>query len=107
MPRYGRKKSHNYINDTEIEVQRRRTAGWEVGLNHTQYIGEQCYNCLRTINVVRVGIKPYLLRKRNLGEGTSRMQILSAGVDLPILSLSAINLSALTPVGMDNGTAHL
>ena len=35
MPRYGRKKSHNYINDTEIEVQRRRTAGWEVGLNHT------------------------------------------------------------------------
>ena len=34
------KKSHNYINDTEIEVQRRRTAGWEVGLNHTQYIGE-------------------------------------------------------------------
>ena len=34
------KKSHNYINDTEIEVQRRRTACWEVGLNHTQYIGE-------------------------------------------------------------------
>ena len=28
------KKSHNYINDTEIEVQRRRTAGWEVELNH-------------------------------------------------------------------------
>ena len=46
------KKSHNYINDTEIEVQRRRTAGWEVGLNHTNTLVKLFYNCLRTINVV-------------------------------------------------------
>jgi len=27
------RKSANYLNDTEIQVQRRRTAGWETGLN--------------------------------------------------------------------------
>lgn len=33
------RQSSNYINDTEIQVQRRRTAGWEAGINHTHYIG--------------------------------------------------------------------
>ncbi|HEY4468766.1 MAG TPA: ShlB/FhaC/HecB family hemolysin secretion/activation protein [Klebsiella sp.] len=30
--------SKNYINDTEIEVNRRRTAGWRVGLQHRHFI---------------------------------------------------------------------
>ena len=84
------KKSHNYINDTEIEVQRRRTAGWEVGLNHTQYIGETVLQLFA-----------------NYKRGTGGNKALLQALILPILSLSAINLSALTPVGMDNGTAHL
>ena len=33
------RKSSNYIDDTEIEVQRRRTAGWELGLNQSWYLG--------------------------------------------------------------------
>ncbi|WP_081893193.1 MULTISPECIES: ShlB/FhaC/HecB family hemolysin secretion/activation protein [unclassified Serratia (in: enterobacteria)] len=28
----------NYINDTEVEVQRRRTAGWRMGLQHRHFI---------------------------------------------------------------------
>lgn len=28
----------NYINDTEVEVQRRRTSGWRVGLQHRHFI---------------------------------------------------------------------
>lgn len=28
----------NYINDTEVEVQRRRTAGWRIGLQHRHFI---------------------------------------------------------------------
>ena len=36
----GREKSHNYINDTEVEVQRRRTAGWEV-FNHINILVKQ------------------------------------------------------------------
>lgn len=30
--------SKNYINDTEVEVQRRRTAGWRMGLQHRHFI---------------------------------------------------------------------
>lgn len=31
--------SHNFIEDTEVEVQRRRTAGWELGANHRDAAG--------------------------------------------------------------------
>lgn len=34
------RKSFNYIDDTEIEVQRRRTAGWELGLVQNWYLGQ-------------------------------------------------------------------
>uniref|UniRef100_UPI00067B87FA ShlB/FhaC/HecB family hemolysin secretion/activation protein n=1 Tax=Yersinia intermedia TaxID=631 RepID=UPI00067B87FA len=32
--------SKNYINDTEIEVQRRRTSAWRVGLQHRHFISQ-------------------------------------------------------------------
>lgn len=32
------RETRNYINDTEIEVQRRRTAGWRAGLQHRHYL---------------------------------------------------------------------
>lgn len=32
------RESKNYINDTEVEVQRRQTAGWRIGLQHRHYI---------------------------------------------------------------------
>jgi hemolysin activation/secretion protein len=34
------RESRNFINDTEVEVQRRRTAGWKAGLQHRHYIGQ-------------------------------------------------------------------
>ncbi|MBV8042329.1 ShlB/FhaC/HecB family hemolysin secretion/activation protein [Pluralibacter sp.] len=33
------REQRNYINDTEIEVQRRQTAAWKLGLQHRHYIG--------------------------------------------------------------------
>ena len=32
--------SRNFIDDTEIEVQRRVVGGWELGLNHREFIGD-------------------------------------------------------------------
>ena len=32
--------SKNYIDDTEVEVQRRRTAAWRIGLQHRHYISQ-------------------------------------------------------------------
>ena len=75
------KKSHNYINDTEIEVQRRRTAGWEVGLNHTQYIGETVLQLFANYKRGTGGNKSLPAQEEEFGEGTSRMQIFTAGVD--------------------------
>ena len=75
------KKSHNYINDTEIEVQRRRTAGWEVGFNHTQYIGETVLQLFANYKRGTGGNKSLLAPEEEFGEGTSRMQIFTAGVD--------------------------
>lgn len=33
------REQHNFINDTEIDVQRRQTAAWKLGLQHRHYIG--------------------------------------------------------------------
>ncbi len=32
--------SKNYINDTEVEVQRRRTSAWRIGLQHRHFISQ-------------------------------------------------------------------
>lgn len=34
------RRSQNFIEDTEIELQRRRTTGWSAGLNHVEFIGQ-------------------------------------------------------------------
>ena len=34
------RKSNNYIDDTEVEVQRRIMGGWEFGVGHKEYIGQ-------------------------------------------------------------------
>ena len=34
------RRSNNFIDDTEIQIQRRRTAGYEVGLAHREFLGE-------------------------------------------------------------------
>lgn len=34
------KESKNYVNDTEVEVQRRRTSAWRAGLQHRHYIAQ-------------------------------------------------------------------
>lgn len=31
------RESHNFINDTEIEIQRRKTSNWRIGLQHSHY----------------------------------------------------------------------
>jgi hemolysin activation/secretion protein len=68
--------SRNYIDDTEVEVQRRRMAGWEVGVTHRQMVdhgsvevhfsyrhGTGAFNAIRAPEEV-------------FGEGTSRFGIL-------------------------------
>ncbi|WP_165007838.1 ShlB/FhaC/HecB family hemolysin secretion/activation protein [Neisseria yangbaofengii] len=79
------RETHSFINDAEIEVQRRRTAGWSANLSHKEYIGQATLN-------LGLGYKRGTGRNNSLsapeeafGEGTSRMKILTAdtGVNVP------------------------
>ncbi|MDF7666741.1 ShlB/FhaC/HecB family hemolysin secretion/activation protein [Orbaceae bacterium ESL0727] len=36
----GLRESHNYIDDSEIDMQRRKTTNWHLGLQHRHYIGD-------------------------------------------------------------------
>lgn len=76
------KKSHNYIDDTEVEVQRRRTAGWEVGINHTHYISDLVLQIFAGYKRGTGGNKALPAPEEAFGEGTSRMQIITTGLDL-------------------------
>lgn len=75
------RKSSNYIDDTEIEVQRRRTAGWEVGLSHTQYIGNATLQLAANYKRGTGAHRALSAPEEEFGEGTSRMKIITASVD--------------------------
>ncbi len=79
------RKSSNYIDDTEIEVQRRRTAGWELGFNQIWYLGRSLLDYSLAFKRGTGALNALKAPEENFDEGTSRMQILSAelGFGLP------------------------
>ncbi|WP_240651073.1 ShlB/FhaC/HecB family hemolysin secretion/activation protein [Stenotrophomonas indicatrix] len=92
---YGRgwqRTSKNYIDDTEIEVQRRRTSGWELGLTHKQFIGAAtldatlayrrgtgAFHALRSPEEMAQAWDPTLPL-----EGTSRMKVITADAQFSV-----------------------
>lgn len=86
------RESKNYIDDTEIEVQRRRTAGWELGLTHKQFIGNAtldasvayrrgtgAFHALRSPEEMAQQWDPTLSL-----EGTSRMKLITADAQFSV-----------------------
>jgi hemolysin activation/secretion protein len=70
--------SRNYIDDTEVEVQRRRMAGWDLGINHHQRLGPASVdlgiNYRRGTGALNATAAP----EEAFGEGTSRPKIAMA-----------------------------
>ena len=86
---YGKgwmRRSHNYIDDVEILVQRRRTAGWELGADYRHYLGNAILNA--TLSYKRgTGVGKSLRAPEEAYDGgTSRMQIwnLNATLSIPL-----------------------
>lgn len=78
------RKSSNYIDDVEVEVQRRRTAGWEFGLNQSWYLGKSVveYNlAYRRGTGAQNALKA---PEEGFGEGTSRMRVLLGDINFNI-----------------------
>ena len=76
------RQSNNFIDDTEIEVQRRRTAGWELGFNQSWFLGSAIldYNLAYRHGTGAQGALP--APEQNFGEGTSRMRLLTGDLNL-------------------------
>lgn len=76
------RQSQNYIDNAEIEVQKRRMAGWETGISHKEYVGSATLEF--SANYKRgTGVRGSLGAPEELwGEGTSRPKIITASVSL-------------------------
>lgn len=76
------RETQSYIDDAEITVQRRRTAGWLAELSHKEYIGNSTAQ-FKIAYKRGTGISDALRAPEEaFGEGTSRMKIWTASADV-------------------------
>lgn len=76
------RESDNFIDDTEIEVQRRRMAGWEFGLSHKQFIGNSTLDATLAYRRGTGAFNALHAPEEDFGEGTARSRILTADMQL-------------------------
>lgn len=76
------RQSQNYIDGAEIEVQKRRMAGWEAGINHKEYLPNAATLEL-SANFKRGTAARGALSapEEQYGEGTSRPKIITAAIN--------------------------
>lgn len=77
--------SANFIDDTEVEVQRRRMAGWESGLQHRAFIGQGTLDLSLAWRQGTGAHDAIAAPEEAFDEGTARPRLLTAesGLDLP------------------------
>lgn len=76
------KASSNYVDDTEVEVQRRRTAGWEFGIAHREFIGDATLDLSLAHKRGTGAFDSLPAPEEAFGEGTSRFRISTADLSL-------------------------
>ncbi|MGP2408134.1 ShlB/FhaC/HecB family hemolysin secretion/activation protein [Yersinia sp. 2553 StPb PI] len=79
--------SKNYINDTEIEVQRRRTSAWRVGLEHRHFISQATLDAGISYQRGTRWLGAVLAQEEYFGEATALSKILrlNAQLDIPFV----------------------
>ncbi len=70
--------SKNYIDDVEIEIQRRRTGGWGAGLGHREFLGTAALDLGLGYRQGTGAFDSLPAPEEAFGEGTSRMRIVTA-----------------------------
>ena len=103
--------SNNYIDDTEVQVQRRRVGGWELGVGHRQQLnGGSQFDANMAYKRGTGGFGSIPAPEESTGDGTSHFSLISADamVSLPWQALKQnwrysasargqSNLTRLTP----------
>lgn len=85
--------SKNYIDDTEVGNQRRRTAGWEIGLNHREFIGRATLDAGLSWRQGTGAFNAIPAPEEAWGGGTSRPRILNADLQYnQPFSIGPVNL---------------
>lgn len=77
-----RRSYNNFIDDAEIDVQRRRMSGWDVGIEHHEYIGNAVVDLSADYRHGTGAFDALPAPEESTGEGTSRPSIVNAGVQL-------------------------
>jgi hemolysin activation/secretion protein len=79
--------SRNFIDDTEVEVQRRRMAGWEFGVTHRQFTDSGAIEVHLSYRHGTGAANALRAPEEAFGEGTSRFAILAAdgSINAPIV----------------------
>ncbi len=72
--------SRNFIDDTEIQVQRRRMAGWEIGLHHKAYMGRATLDADLRYRRGTGALGSLPAPEEGFGTGTSRPAIIDIGL---------------------------
>lgn len=80
--RLWRRASANYIDDTEVEVQRRTTGGYELGLTHRELAGNATLDSQLLVRRGTGAFGAIAAPEELFGEGASRVQIAQAQVNL-------------------------
>jgi hemolysin activation/secretion protein len=78
------RKSRNFIDDTEVEVQRRRMGGFAVGVNHKEFIGSSTLDAGLTWKLGTSAFGTMPAPEELYGEGTARPRVFNADVTLNI-----------------------
>lgn len=76
------RQSQNYIDGAEIEVQKRRMAGWEAGFNHKEYLPTATLELSANFKRGTAARGALSAPEELFGEGTSRPKIITASVSL-------------------------
>jgi hemolysin activation/secretion protein len=74
----------NFIDDTEIEIQRRRMAGWGIGLGHRAFIGDAVLDLELAYRRGTGAFDALRAPEEASGEGTARPKIISAEASLSL-----------------------
>ncbi|MCL2656989.1 MAG: ShlB/FhaC/HecB family hemolysin secretion/activation protein [Betaproteobacteria bacterium] len=78
------RESKNYIDDTEIEVQRRRMAGWEIGLTQREFIGPATLDLALGYRHGTGAMSALTAPEEAFGEGSSQPKLGTADAQLTL-----------------------